>query len=425
MDFSYLNKYRRKSIVSGITSQEQLIQQERENFDYYLSNAPNRFIVEKFRDSSISLNENIICTIQDHHFNDSQNVDGKILCCKYNENINIGDIVLWENQLHIVYFEEKNTIPSHKTLLIKPCNNVLTLQYNKNIYKIPCILSNATLYSDGIDVKQITLSNDQRGVLVPCNSFTSKIQLQQRFVFNHNSVFSVSLIDDFTFKQVNEDNGLLQLTMIREMEKNNLDDLESNLADNSQLKKEEPLVLQMDDKPIQLEANKTYQLNPKLFQGNKEINNQEELSKIKYAVDDNSIVKVENGLITSLQKGDTNIQVFYDEQIINIQIQVTNTSVHGGTCNIIGDDFIKIGKLSKWIVELYDNQGNKIDGKVEWDIVGENIDELIKIREKTSNSIVLLAYKKQENIGKKFIIKCKTLDGLSFDQQEIILKSLI
>lgn len=425
MDFSYLNKYRRKSIVSGITSQEQLIQQERENFDYYLNNAPNKFTVEKFKDSSVSLNENIICTIQDHHFNDSQNVDGKILCCRYNENLNIGDIVLWEKQLHIVYFEEKNTISSHKTLLIKPCNNVLTLQYNKNIYKIPCILSNATLYSDGIDVKQITLSNDQRSCLIPYSHITKRIQLQQRFIFNHNSVFSVSLIDDFTFKQVNDDNGLLQLTMIREMEKNNLDDLENNLADNSQLKKEEPIILQIDNKTIQLEVNKTYQLHPKLFQGNKEINSQEELNKITYMADNNSIVKIENGLITSLQNGYTNIQVCYDEQIINILIQVTDTSVHSGTCNIIGDEFIKIGKLSKWTVELYDSQGNKIDGKVEWDIVGENIDELIKIREKTSNSIVLLAHKKQENIGKKFIIKCKTLDGLSFDQQEIILKSLI
>lgn len=237
MDYSYLNKYRRKSIVSGITSQEQLIHQERENFNYYLSDAPNKFNVEKFKDLSVSLNENIICTIQDHHFNDSQNVDGKILCCRYNENLNIGDIILWENQLYIVYFEEKNTIPSHKTLLIKPCNNVLTLQYNKNIYKIPCILSNATLYSDGIDVKQITLSNDQRNVLVPYNEFTNKIQLQQRFVFNHNSVFSVSLIDDFTFKQVGTSNGLLQLNMVREQKQANLDDFENNLADNSHLKK--------------------------------------------------------------------------------------------------------------------------------------------------------------------------------------------
>ncbi|APH21026.1 hypothetical protein [Clostridium botulinum] len=425
MDYSYLNKYRRKSIVSGITSQEQLIHQERENFNYYLSDAPNKFNVEKFKDLSVSLNENIICTIQDHHFNDSQNVDGKILCCRYNENLNIGDIILWENQLYIVYFEEKNTIPSHKTLLIKPCNNVLTLQYNKNIYKIPCILSNATLYSDGIDVKQITLSNDQRNVLVPYNEFTNKIQLQQRFVFNHNSVFSVSLIDDFTFKQVGTSNGLLQLNMVREQKQANLDDFENNLADNSHLKKEEPIRLQIDNKTIQLEVNKTYQLNPKLFQGNKEINLQEQLNKISYIVEDNSIVKVENGLITSLQKGNTNIQVCYGKYVINIPIQITDISVHTGTCNIIGDTFMKIGKLSKWTVELYDNQGNKIDGNVEWDIVGENIDELIKIREKTSNSIVLLAHKKQENIGKKFIIKCKTLDGLSFDQQEIILKSLI
>ncbi len=269
------------------------------------------------------------------------------------------------------------------------------------------------------------LSNDQRNVLIPYNKLTNKIQLQQRFVFNHNSVFSVSLIDDFTFKQIGSNNGLLQLNMVREQKQTNLDDFENNLADNSHLKKEEPIMLQIDNKTIQLEVNKTYQLNPKLFQGSKKVNSQEQLNKISYIVEDNSIVKVENGLITTIQKGDTNIQVCYDEQFISITIQVTDTSVHTGTCNIIGDAFMKIGKLSKWTVELYDNQGNKIDGKVEWDIVGENIDELVKIREKTSNSIVLLAHKKQENIGKKFIIKCKTLDGLSFDQQEIILKSLI
>lgn len=269
------------------------------------------------------------------------------------------------------------------------------------------------------------LSNDQRNVLIPYNKLTNKIQLQQRFVFNHNSVFSVSLIDDFTFKQIGSNNGLLQLNMVREQKQTNLDDFENNLADNSHLKKEEPIILQIDNKTIQLEINKTYQLNPKLFQGGKEVNSQEQLNKISYIVDDDSIIKVENGLIISLQKGDTNIQVCYGEYVISVPIQITDTSVHSGTCNIVGDTFMKIGKLSKWIVELYDSQGNKIDGNVEWDIVGDNVDELIKIREKTSNSIVLLAHKKQENIGKKFIIKCKTLDGLSFDQQEIILKSLI
>lgn len=425
MDFSYLNKYRKKSTISGATSQEQLVQQERENFNYYLNNAPNKFVVEIFKDTNNSSNEHIVCTIQDHHFNDSQNIDGKILCCKYDEKLNIGDLILWNNKFYMAYFEEKNTIPSHKTLLIKPCNNVLTLQYNKNIYQFPCILSNATLYSDGLDEKQMILSNDQRGCLIPYNHITKQIQLQQRFIFNHNSVFSVSLIDDFTFKQVNGDNGLLQFNMIREQKKTNLDDFKNNLADNSHLKKEEPIMLQIDNKTIQLEINKTYQLNPKLLQGNKEVNTQEESNRITYEIGDNTIAKVENGLITSLQKGDTNIQICYDDQIINIPIQVIDISVHSGTCNIIGNDFIKIGKLSKWTVELYDNQGNKVDGKVEWDIMGENTDDLIKIREKTSNSIVLLAYKEQENIGKKIIIKCKTLDGLSFDQQEVILKSLI
>ncbi|WP_125154446.1 hypothetical protein [Clostridium rectalis] len=424
MDYSYLNKYRRKSIVSGITSQEQLIKQEKENFEYYLNNAPNKYEVEMYKDNNTSLNKKILCTIQDYHFNDSQNIDCKILCCKHDETNSVGDLILWNKQLYMIVFEEKNTISSHKTLIIKPCNNVIIFEYKNKVYQYPCILSNATLYSDGLEEKQFILSNDQRSILIPYNDLTKKIQLQQRLMFNNNSIFSVSLIDDFTFKQVNEKNGLLKLTLIREQEKHNLDDFKNNLADNSHLKKEEPIKLQIDNKTIQLEINKTYQLNPKLFQGNKEILSQEELNKITYKVD-GIIAKIENGIITSLSKGDTNIQVCYDKQIINIPIQITDTSVHSGTCNIIGNDFMKIGKLSKWTVELYNSKGNKVDGVVEWSVLSENTNELVKIRNKTSNSIVLLAYNKQENIGKKFIIKCKTLDGLSFDEQEIILKKLI
>lgn len=380
----------------------------------------------KFEGQEIKIENNLIKAIVRNYGNPTNEFkEERFLITGKEIDIQRGDTIEYLGEIYLVITDIDRDNQIYNTCKLKKCNNVLTFQYEKDTYKIPCILSNATLYSDGLEEKQMTLSNDQRNVLVPYNRFTNKIQLQQRFVFNHNSVFSVSLIDDFTFKQMNVDNGLLQLNMVREQKQTNLDDFENNLADNSHLKKEEPIILQIDNKTIQLEVNKTYQLHPKLFQGNKEINNQEELSKITYMADNNSIVKIENGLITSLQKGNGNIQVCYDEQLISIPIQVTDISVHSGTCNIIGDDFIKIGKLAKWTVELYDSQGDKIDGKVEWDIVGEDIDELIKIREKTSNSIVLLAHKKQENIGKKFIIKCKTLDGLSFDQQEIILKSLI
>ncbi|NFH40684.1 hypothetical protein [Clostridium sporogenes] len=380
----------------------------------------------KFEGQEIEIEKNTIKAIVRNHSNPTNEFkEERFLITGKDIKVKRGYTIKYLNEYYLINSDVDRDNPIYNTCKMKRCNNIITFQYKNKVYEYPCILNNATLYSDGMEVKQMILSNDQRGCLIPYNDFTNKIQLQQRFIFNHNSAFSVSLIDDFTFKQANDDNGLLQLTMIREMEKNNLDDLENNLADNSQLKKEEPIVLQIDNKTIQLEINKTYQLNPKLFQGNKEITSQEELNKINYTVDDNSIVKIENGLITSLQKGNTNIQVCYDEQVISIPIQVTDISVHSGTCNIIGNDFIKIGKLSKWTVELYDSQGDKINGKVEWNIVGEDIDELIKIKEKTSNSIVLLAHKKQENIGKKFIIKCKTLDGLSFDKQEIILKSLI
>ncbi|QDY27189.1 hypothetical protein [Clostridium botulinum] len=380
----------------------------------------------KFEGQEIKIENKLIKAIIRNHGNPTNEFkEERFLITGKEIDIQRGDIIEYLNEIYLVITDVDRDNQIYNTCKLKKCNNVLTFQYEKDIHKIPCVLSNATLYSDGLEEKQMILSNDQRNVLIPYNKLTNKIQLQQRFVFNHNSVFSVSLIDDFTFKQIGSNNGLLQLNMVREQKQTNLDDFENNLADNSHLKKEEPIMLQIDNKTIQLEVNKTYQLNPKLFQGSKKVNSQEQLNKISYIVEDNSIVKVENGLITTIQKGDTNIQVCYDEQFISITIQVTDTSVHTGTCNIIGDAFMKIGKLSKWTVELYDNQGNKIDGKVEWDIVGENIDELVKIREKTSNSIVLLAHKKQENIGKKFIIKCKTLDGLSFDQQEIILKSLI
>lgn len=354
----------------------------------------------------------------------NEHKEDKKLLCALDIDLKRGDTLSINNEYWLVLSDiEKNTV--YQKCKIRKANNILTLEYKNNIYKIPCVLNNATLYSDGLEIKEMTLSNDQRGCLVPYNDLTKQIKLQQRFLFNHNSAFSVSLIDDFSFKQVDENSGLLQLTMIREIEKSNLDDFTNNLADNSHLKKEIPITLQIDNKTIQLEVNKTYQLNPKLLQGNKEINSQEELNKIVYTIDNNLIAKVENGIITSLTEGSTNIQISYNGQVIIIPLQIVNTSVNGSNCNIIGNDFIKIGKLGMWNVELYNNNGNKVNGKVEWEIVGNDIDNLIKIKEKTDNSITLLAYRNQENIGKKFTIKCKTLDGLSYDSQEIILKSLI
>ncbi|MBD5589189.1 hypothetical protein [Clostridium botulinum] len=345
--------------------------------------------------------------------------------------VDIGDYITVKNKfddekITYIILSQAEHRDGYDISYMQICNNFITL--SKDLI-MPCFVDSATLYTDGLNLmdKNITLPDDEITVFIQYNDITKKLKENQRVMFNHEDVFSITLFNKWS-NMVNDGKrlkGMLKMHMERKQERNSLDDFENNLADNSHLKKEEPIILQIDNKTIQLEVNKTYQLNPKLFQGNKEIDSQEQLNKITYIVDDDSIVKVENGLITTIQKGNTNIQVCYDEQVINIPIQVTDISVHSGTCNIIGDDFIKIGKLSKWTVELYDFQGNRIDGKVEWDIVGDDMDELIKIREKTSNSIVLLAHKKQENIGKKFTIKCKTLDGLSFDQQEIILKSLI
>lgn len=94
------------------------------------------------------------------------------------------------------------------------------------IVELPCIVSNFTLYSDGLEIGKYMITEDgKRAVIVSSTSDTLKIKEGMRFIFNHNSVFKVTDIDDYSMV------GILNIVMAQDVFIND-DDKEQNIAVN-------------------------------------------------------------------------------------------------------------------------------------------------------------------------------------------------
>lgn len=147
------------------------------------------------------------------------------------DTVKTGDIVDFEykhskERYPYLFISSVESRDKYDISFMQKCNNTLTFKNSLGeIISIPCIISNLTLYSDGLEQKTLTLLDGKRNVIIPYNEDTKDIFVQQRFIFNHDAVFSVSLPDNFSVP------NLLQLTMIQS-QFNDKDDKDNNLAYN-------------------------------------------------------------------------------------------------------------------------------------------------------------------------------------------------
>lgn len=244
----FIDKYKKKTNLNGTTPQERLINEEKKVFEAYLKYAPTKYFLER---ESAYLDKSIVeCTLQDSAFNDSKAYDSKVMCCRSDELVDLGDTIHWKDKQLLCVYEENNTVLSHKTFIFKICNNTLVFKNVKGeVVEYPCIVTNATLYSDGIFVNDTHIYNDdKRAILVQSNEDTKKIKTFQRFLINKNSAFKVSQIDDYTIRTIDGKNGVIQLMLIRDVVNEKLDDFTLGLADNSQLEKEVVPVIPVPEK---------------------------------------------------------------------------------------------------------------------------------------------------------------------------------
>lgn len=225
---SYIDRYRRRINLNGTTQQERIINNKIKEFDNYIKNTPNRF--EVLIDSNV---EKYLIALQDVTLNNKYGDEKYVVT--YNETpMNVGSIFSCMNIDWIVIEEENNSIPDHQTFKIRPCNYTLKhLNSNNKLISTPCIATNATMYSLGVEEnKEVKMPDGKLSIQIPYNDDTKEITRDKRFIF-HKFPYQVTFLD---YAQVDNKNhiGLIGL-ILQETEKLDQDDIVNQIAYNGEI----------------------------------------------------------------------------------------------------------------------------------------------------------------------------------------------
>lgn len=145
--------------------------------------------------------------------------------------VNVGKIIRFDNQNWLI--TEYHTIKTPPTAKVILCNK--TLNYKGLSGLIPCVYSNATFYSLGIDeTKLVTVPDGKVSIMVELSEKTKDIYNGMRFIFDKRNVYETTFVNS---EKANYDNltGYLIITMQQNAPLPQ-DDLQNNIAYNDSLK---------------------------------------------------------------------------------------------------------------------------------------------------------------------------------------------
>ncbi|ENK1242977.1 hypothetical protein AB2063_001105 [Clostridium botulinum] len=162
---------------------------------------------------------------------------------------------------------------------------------------------------------------------------------------------------------------------------------------------------------IKINKSETATIQVKFYKDNVEDNN----AIVEYTSNNINVASVDKGIITGIGEGQTTIIVKYNnvEKVINIVVEEVARGL-----KIVGDDTHKVGKMWKWDIE------NPMDKEIKCTL---NVNsDIAKIREVKNTSVVILATRNNDNIGKTYIIRVELVEDKSvYDEKEITLVPLI
>jgi hypothetical protein len=160
--------------------------------------------------------------------------DLKLMHVKLESKIREGSMIWWNNNAWIVLNEENNAVLSHRTYSIQKCGININLAYDDDVYSYPVAITNLTLYSDGLkELVNLSVSSAKYSIQIVENEVTNLVNVGTRFIIRGRA-FEVSLIDDFTIKNV-------RTFTVCETVANSLDDMEEDIAYNDEFKYEEDI----------------------------------------------------------------------------------------------------------------------------------------------------------------------------------------
>ncbi len=153
--------------------------------------------------------------------------------------IQTGDVVDFENKKSkerqtYLFISNIETRDSYDVGYMQQCNYTLKhLNSNNKLISTPCIATNATMYSLGVEEnKEVKMPDGKLSIQVPYNDDTKEITRDKRFIF-HKFPYQVTFLD---YAQVDNKNhiGLIGL-ILQETEKLDQDDIVNQIAYNGEI----------------------------------------------------------------------------------------------------------------------------------------------------------------------------------------------
>lgn len=245
----YYDRFKRMNNLYGTNVAEESTSKGRIDFKDMLENDASPTVHEvKLRvNEKANISEDKIVKVEVGNVgnNDQREFDEKYVKFAYDERVTIGSQVDWKDKTWLIVHEEEMSYDIYQNFTMKWCNNVLRHKINGVICEIPIVVSNLTLYSDGMsDMVYISTQDGKRNLLMSDNDFTKNIKIDTRVMLTNSTVYRVTHIDDFTQK------GVRNITVVQ-VELNSLDDLENNTAYNKDSENVEiPTYISIDGEDI-------------------------------------------------------------------------------------------------------------------------------------------------------------------------------
>ena len=229
-----LNRFKRRAQRSGENRKEKSINEGIRNFRKTLRENPTCYEIQATVPDEISVTSStryIVALITDVTLNDQRALDDKYIHVDIEEDIDVGCYVRWQDINWLLVYQEVNGFATHKTFVMKRCNQMFRFKQNDIIYDIPVSVTNLTLYSDGLaDGKFLSKADAKRNIKFGSSPLTRSIDLGNRIMLTNKTVFRFTHIDNFSQEGLITCIGLQ--TAITP-----LDDTENNIAHNPDMTK--------------------------------------------------------------------------------------------------------------------------------------------------------------------------------------------
>lgn len=226
---SSIERFKRMTQRSGLNMKQKAETEARRTFRKYLEESPTAVEVQATIPDEVNVTDStrtVLVMITDVTLNDQRALDEKYIHFELDTEIEVGCYVRWRGKDWLLAFEETNAFDSHRTFIMKYCNQVFRFLYNGEVYDIPSSVTNLTLYSDGLaDGVYVSRADAKRNIKMGYNPITRMVDLGHRFMLTNKTVFRVTHIDNFSQPRVIAC-IVLQTAIIPK------DDLENNIAYN-------------------------------------------------------------------------------------------------------------------------------------------------------------------------------------------------